>query len=121
MEEAQIHHESATVTRMKRHKFIGLILGSICISLFLVFVALSLYQTSGTIQLDLSRPGYAEARQEAIKDSHVFAGFSANGPIDEKSLEEFEAMYGAKAKDATSINAYSGDALSDEALQLTEK
>ena len=117
--EEEIHHESAAMTRMKRHQFAGLIFGSIGISLFLVFVALSLYQTSGTIQLDLSRPGYAEARQEATKDNKVFVGFPADGVIDKKALTEFEKMYDEKAKDAASINAFSGDALSDKALQLT--
>lgn len=115
----ELHHESATVARIKRHQFLSLVFGSIGISLFLVFVALSLYQTSGTIQLDLSRPGYAKAREEAIKDSQVFIGFSPDGKIDKKALDEFETMYTDKANDATSLNAYSGDALSDQALRLT--
>lgn len=115
----EIHHESVAVGHIRRHQFVSLIVGAIGISLFLVFVALSLYQTSGTIQLDLSRPGYAAAREEAIKDNQPFTGFSPDGKIDAKALDEFEAMYTDKATDATSVNAYSGDALSDRALRLT--
>ena len=116
----QVSHEAAAMDRLKRHPFIGLIIGAIGVSIFLVFVALSLYQTSGTVQLDLSRPGYAEARREAIKDgSRAFVGFSADGPINKAALDDFERMYEKEMKDATSVNAYSGDALSDGALQLS--
>jgi hypothetical protein len=108
----------AAVQSIRRHQFVSLIAGSIAISLFLVYVALSLYQSSGTLQLDLSRPGYDAARQEATRDNEVFEGFSANGPIDQESLDEFEKLYAEKAKDATSLDAFSGDALSDHTLLL---
>jgi len=84
-----------------------------------VYVALSLYQSSGTVQLDLSRPGYDSARKEAIKDNEVFRGFSADGPIDGRSLAEFDTLYKQKAAEALiDIDAFSGDALSDAALTL---
>lgn len=120
MNEGFEQRQSAAVQSIRRHQFTSLIIGAILISLFLVYVALSLYQSSGTLQLDLSRPGYAAARQEATRDNEVFKGFSANGPIDEESLDEFEKLYGEKAKDAASIDAFSGDALSDHTLQLNQ-
>lgn len=91
----------------------------ILVSLFLVYVALSLYQSSGTLQLDLSRPGYDNARQEASKDTEVFKGFASDGPIDTSSLNEFDRLYKQKAAEALiEIDAFSGDALSDSALSL---
>lgn len=114
------YHENRAVTQFKRHQFTVLIVGSILTSLFLVFVALSLYVTSGTIQLDLSRPGFAEARKEAIGSGTVFKGFSPNGDINKAALDEFETLYNKKLKEATSVKAFSGDALSDKTLRLEE-
>lgn len=112
-------HESIGVRTVRTHQFLSMIILVIFISLFLVYVALSLYQSSGTLQLDLSRPGYDSARQEAIKDNKVFKGFSADGRIDSESLKEFDDLYKQKAAEALiDIDAFSGAALSDETLTL---
>lgn len=99
-------------------KFMIFIGAALLVSIFMVYVALSLYRSSGALQLDLSRPGYDSARKEAAKDSTVFEGFSPNGPINEASLSEFDAKYKQKAVEALSIDAYSGDALSDQTLTI---
>ncbi len=115
------NHDSIGVRAVKAHQFIAMIVASILVALFLVFVALSLYESSGTLQLDLSRPGYDNARQEAIKDNEqVFKGYSAEGTIDKRSLEEFDKLYKEKAAQALIENVadFSGDALSDATLTL---
>ena len=112
------HRHQAAVESIRRHQFATLIVGCIIVSLFLVYVALSLYQSSGTLQLDLSRPGYAVAREEATRDNEVFKGFASSGPINQDSLNEFDKLYADKAKDVASVVAYSGDALSDHTLLL---
>lgn len=118
-ESPDARQQSVAVQSIKRHQFTTMIVGSILVSFFLVYVALSLYQSSGTLQLDLSRPGYAEARQEAVRDNdEVFKGFSADGPIDQEALDEFSALYGEKSDEAARIQAFNGDVLSDRALQL---
>ena len=118
-EQQPTHHESLGVRTVRTHQFISLIVLAIAIALFLVYVALSLYQSSGALQLDLSRPGYASAREEVSKGNEVFKGFSADGPIDSESLEEFDRLYKEKAPEALiDIDAFSGDALSDATLNL---
>lgn len=113
------HRDLIGVRTVKTHQFLTMIVLVILISLFLVYAALSLYQSSGTLQLDLSRPGYDSARQEAIKDKEVFKGFSADGPINKESLNEFDELYKQKAAEALiDIDAFSGDALSDATLTL---
>lgn len=110
-------HRSLGVRSVKSHQLFAMIVLVIFISLFLVYVALSLYQSSGTLQLDLSRPGYDSARKESIKGNEVFKGFSADGPIDKNSLKEFDDKYKQKASEALiDIDAFSGDALSDATL-----
>lgn len=120
----QEQHESniaAGVEVIRNNQFLVMIIGVIVISLFLVYVALSLYVSSGTIQLDLSRPGYDSARQEVSKGSEVFKGFSEDGAINSGTLNEFDKLYKEKAAEALiEIDAFSGDALSDEALSLNE-
>lgn len=115
----QDHHESLGVRTVRAHQFVFMVMLVILISLFLVYVALSLYATSGTLQLDLSRPGYDSAREEAVKGNEVFRGFSADGPIDNESLAEFDELYKEKAAEALiDIDAFSGEALSDSTLNL---
>lgn len=110
---------STSVAAVQGRQFLLMIIGVIGISLFLVYVALSLYVSSGTLQLDLSRPGYDSARKEAVKGSEVFKGYSEDGPIDAQSLNEFETLYRQKAAEALiEIDAFSGDVLSDETLSL---
>ncbi|MBC7512269.1 hypothetical protein H7142_01235 [Candidatus Saccharibacteria bacterium] len=111
--------ESVGIQTFRTHQFFVLIVIVITISLFMVYVALSLYESSGTLQLDLSRPGYDSAREEAIKGNEVFRGFSSDGTIDAESLNEFDSLYKQKAAEALiDIDAFSGEALSDATLTL---
>jgi len=105
-------------THVRRHQFALLLGGTLVITIFFVFIALRLYKNSGAILLDLSRPGYAVARQEVAKDSEVFEGFSSDGTISTNVLDEFDRLYTAKASEASAIEAFSGDVLSDKTLQL---
>lgn len=117
--DANENQDPAAIGVVKRHQFLTAIGGAILISIFLVYVALSLYQTSGTLQLDLSRPGYDNARKEATKDDAVFKGFSADGDIDQAALDEFDKLYRQKAAEALiEIDAFSGNALSDKTLSI---
>lgn len=112
-------HERIGVRTVRAHQFVVMIITVILLSLFLVYVALSLYQSSGTLQLDLSRPGYDSAREEATKDTEVFKGFSAEGSINKEALADFDKLYREKAAEALiDIGDFSGDALSDAALTL---
>jgi hypothetical protein len=108
------------VSAVRAHQFFIMILLVLALSAFMVHVALSLYRSSGALQLDLSRPGYDSAREEAVKgNSEVFEGYSADGDIDAASLNEFDTLYKQKAAEALiDIDAFSGDALSDSALML---
>lgn len=112
------HKDNIAVSQVKKHQLTTFLVASIGVALFLVFIALSLYKTSGTMQLDLSRPGFDQARKEATKDNEVFEGFPAEGEITANSLKKFNSLYTEELNDATAIDAYAGDALSDKTLQL---
>lgn len=110
--------EFSAVRHIRNHQFTSMIVGVMIIAIFFVYVALSLYRTSGAIQLDLSRPGYAQAREEAERTKSNFEGFSPEGDINEKSLGVFDSLYTEKQQEAESIDAFSSDVLSNEALRL---
>lgn len=104
----------------KDHKFLIMIGGSILISIVLVAAAMLLYYSSGASQLDLSRPGFSTIRDKA-SGQEGFEGIAAIGDVDVETLNEFEKMYNEKLKEVEKIDAFSGDVLSPEALQINDK
>lgn len=101
----------------QKHRFMLMVGGSIVIALMLVAVAMKLYASSGAAQLDLSRPGY-EHVSEQLSQTEVFKGFSSTGDIDKQTLEDFREMYNKRAEQATNINSFGGDVMSDVALSI---
>lgn len=113
----QLKDEAKTVDFWSQHRFFLLIAGAILIALFLVSIALSLYHSDGAAQLDLSRPGYQSVRDKVEKNTSSEA-FSATGPLDEASLDEFRAKYQKQADRVKQTEGFSPEALSDRALEL---
>ena len=118
-------HDSATagraLTRWEQHRFLGLIFLVVCVSLALVWVAMSLYQSSGAAQLDFSRPGYQAVRKEAGGSSSATVSYPAEGPLTDKALNDFKKMYTEQTTKATATQSFQPSALSDESLQLYDK
>ena len=112
------HEISRAHELVNRYRFVVLIVGSIIVSMLLVMASLALYVTSGTAQLDLSRPGYADIRDQVKKDDS-FQGFRANGELDNAAYAEFEKLYNERLKDAESVDAFGNDVLSPEVLQIS--
>lgn len=104
-------------SRFAQHRFVIMIAGSVVIALVLVTVSLQLYFSSGTAQLDLSRPGYRSVRDQ-IRSDATFDGFPATGAIDESALKNFKELYEKRAKDATSTDAFGSDVLSEQTLGI---
>jgi hypothetical protein len=101
-----------------QHRFITLVGIAIVIAVFLVGVSLALYASSGTAQLDLSRPGYVSVRDQASKTDETFDGFSSSGAIDKTTLEQFRRLYAEQSKKATSVDSFGGAVMSDQALSI---
>lgn len=115
-EEPQVPGEQ-TIDRWSRHRFMALVAITILTSLFLVSVALALYASSGAAQLDLSRPGYQSVREQAGR-STSFDGFSANGPLNKQTAEQFRKLYDQQAEKATNVDSFSGSAMSEQTLSI---
>lgn len=117
-------HESSpkhhVVSSWSQHRFLGMIAASIGAAFLLVVISTSMYYMSGTAQLDLSRPSYQSVREELkqTKPSDSQAAFSSNGDISEDMFKDFTKRYDARSKDTTSIDAFSSEPMSDQALGI---
>jgi hypothetical protein len=112
---ADAHH----LEGWEKHRFLLMVGASIIIALLLVAVSMKLYESSGAAQLDLSRPGY-EHVSEKVAQSEVFKGFPATGEINQETIDEFRAMYAKRAIQATNVDSFGGDVMSDAALSIDE-
>jgi hypothetical protein len=119
MSEEELIVQSRKMDRWSQHRFMLLITATILISLFLVAVALALYASSGAAQLDLSRPGYVSVRNQAVR-SDSFDGYPATGTIDKAALDKFRTLYDKQAEQATNVDSFGGNVMSDQALSLDE-
>jgi len=110
-------HAPSKLTRLQQHRFLVMLVIAIAIALFLVGVAMALYNSSGAAQLDLSRPGYQSVRDQAVS-TDTFDSFPASGTLDEEALNQFRELYKTEAEEATQVDAFGGDVMSDKALSI---
>ena len=101
------------------HRIAALVIVSIIVSLMLVSVALALYASSGAAQLDLSRPGYRAVSGQTADNNEGFENYSASGPINQASIDEFQKIYDQQATKAKAVDAFSGDPLNPDSLEIS--
>lgn len=103
----------------EEHRFFLLIIATIVISFVLVVISLVIYNVSGSAQLDLSRPGYEDVSKLVEREDKI-DGYSAIGPINNESIDEFIKLYEEQGTKAKSVDAFNGDPLNPETLEFTE-
>lgn len=113
----ELRTDAIAMTNWERHRFFVLIAGVIFVALFLVSVALNLYNNSGAAQLDFSRPGYQDIRNQAKRDTTSTA-FPASGTLDKAAFDQFKKMYSERTAKVTSVDSFDAKALSENSLQL---
>ncbi len=113
----ELREEAVAMTKWERHRFFVMIAGVILVAMFLVSVALSLYNNSGAAQLDLSRPDYQDIRNQAKRDT-TSTTFPSTGTLDKAAYDQFEKMYDERTGRVLSVDSFDSKALSEESLQL---
>ncbi len=101
------------------HRIAVLVSVTVLISLVFTSVGLSLYNGSGTVQVDLSRPDYAGVTDDSgssKKDTYV--EYPAVGPINQEALDEFNKTYSEQVDNVKSVDAFSGNPLAPDALGI---
>jgi hypothetical protein len=119
MIEEQLLAEAHKLSHWERHKFMLLVGLTIVVSLFLVWISLGLYNSSGAAQLDLSRPGYKSVQSQVTKDD-TFSGYPSTGAMNKAALDQFRGLYTARAAQATSLDSFGGGVMSDQALGIDD-
>lgn len=112
-----VHSDSALRGWFERNRFTALLAGVIMVSGFLVSIAMSLYNSSGAAQLDLSGPRYADVRDKVVQDE-TMAAFPASGAFDKKAFEDFMKAYDERAKAIGQVNGYDPAAVNNDAFNL---
>jgi hypothetical protein len=100
-----------------RHKLLHLVIISTAVALLLVMIAMGLYVSNGTEQLDISRPGYS-AVQDQVDQSGAFVSFSAEGPVNSTVIDQFIKLFNEQTSRVDSSEIFLSTAISDEALEI---
>ncbi len=101
-----------------KYKFVVAIIGSIIIALVLTVISVSLYIRSGVASLDLSRPGYEQARQQ-ITTKDTPNTFLTTGPVDAQALKEFRELYQTQLQQLQASSDFGDQTLEDAQLRFT--
>lgn len=99
-----------------RHKFAFAILSVTVIAVLMTAVSLSLYVSSGTFRLDLSRPGYEAVRKDVQETPEE--KFRSDGPINKAALDEFERLLQKRRTNLNGLGDFEDTSLDDSSLQL---
>jgi len=102
-----------------RHRLSLLLIFTVIVTIVFTTVSIVLYDVSGTVQLDLSRPGYRSISSQIDHDTTIDE-YSAFGTLDREAIEEFIALYEEQAAKAKAVDAFNGDPLNPELLELVE-
>ena len=120
MTEKDLINEAKTETGWGQHRYLIMVSASIVVATVLVVISMYIYNNSGAAQLDLSRPGYsANVREQASNAIDDFTSYPDSGELDEQALDDFKKLYDKQSKQATGIDAFGDDVLSDSALQIS--
>lgn len=113
----ELRTDAAAMTAWQKHRFFVLIVGVILLSFVLVCISLSLYNSSGAAQIDLSRPGYQSIQKEASR-GQVNDSFPSTGKLDKNAFDSFDKMYGNHTRRVVGADSFDTQALDAALVQL---
>lgn len=120
MTDHQEHRETEQeFSYWSKHRLFLMVGIAITIALALVSVSMALYSSSGTAQIDLSRPGYKAVSSQAVTTDPSFENYSAFGELTEAAVKEFETLYDKQATKAKAVDAFGGDPLDPLTLEIS--
>lgn len=104
------------VALVARHRFPFAIISVIGVAILMTAVSLSLYVTSGTSRLDLSRPGYEGVRKDVQESPEET--FKSDGPVDKAALDEFNQLLQKRRANLNGLGDFEDTSLDDSSLRL---
>ena len=113
-----LHQDTHLRGQYEAHRFGILIFLVVVIAVVLVLVAMSIYNSSGAAQLDMSGPRYEGVRGKVIQEKTV-TSFPSSGQLDKDAFSEFSKAYDQHAKAISQVNGYAPEAVANDAFNLT--
>lgn len=113
----ELNREAKRMSYWQARKFWVMVAGALVIALFLVMIAMNLYSSSGTAQIDLSRPGYEDVRDQVGKNFEMVS-YPSTGELDKGAFDDFRKLYVPKMNKLREGKYYSSGALTDKSLNL---
>jgi hypothetical protein len=107
--------EEGTLSFWDRHRLSLLLILTFILEIIMTTISVIIYNSSGAAQLDLSRPGYLSVSDQVERDDTIDE-YSASGPINKDTIQEFITLYDEQAEKAKGVNAFNGDPLNPEVL-----
>ena len=107
------------VFSQSKYRFLLMIFMAIVASTGLVVISMAMYNGSGAAQLDLSRPGYNDVRDQVDKTDNTLTNFPETGSISQTVIDNFGKAYSAESQKIKAVDAFGGDPLSPEALGIS--
>jgi|JI10StandDraft_1071094.scaffolds.fasta_scaffold211303_3 hypothetical protein len=103
---------------VRNHTLVVMIAVAVLIAICSVVVAMYLYNSGGTAQIDLSRPDYQSVRNQVTKDTSEI-NFSSSGALTAQDYNDYRKLYNDQMQQAVKNNGFAGDALGDDAIGLS--
>ncbi len=110
--------DSKLMPAWRQNRFFLLVGGAIIISIFMVIVALAMYNSSGAAQLDLSRRAFEKVQSEASRSPSDDQTYPSSGQLDDAAFNSFKKMYDAHTDTIKQTKAFDPSAMTDEALGI---
>ncbi len=114
----ELRKEAALRGRYERNKFTLMLGGVVIVSLVLVSVAMSVYNTSEAAQLDLSGPRYAGVRDQVVQNKAI-STFPSSGSFNQQAFDDFYKAYDQHVQAMQQVNGYDPAAVNNDSFNLT--
>lgn len=103
---------------LRTHQFVAFIILVLVITVIITLVGMSIYVSSGTMKIDLSRPGYEKVRNE-VQQSSAQKSFASSGSLDSAAIKQFNSQLNSSVTDLKNSGNFGGASdLSDQSLGL---
>lgn len=90
----------------------------VAVAVLLVATSIGLYLTSNLSRIDLSKPKYAEARTDVNEIPERQEGYSAEGPVDQQSIQEAIKILKERRQKVRELGDFTEPVLTDDALGI---
>jgi hypothetical protein len=98
-------------------RFAVALIGAVLITIVLTVVSVAIYVSSGVSSIDLSRPGFEQARNQ-LKSGDINPAFSPTGPLNSQTMDTFMKFYKVRTDELQNSSSFNDGVIDDANLGL---